>query len=68
MRKAKLFVIGILILVGFFWLITLFLPSKITVSRWINIDANESAVAAQIDDFKNWKNWYPAFQNENIQC
>ena len=64
MRKAKLFLIGITILVGFLWLITLFLPSKITVSRWVNIDASESAVAAQINDFKNWQNWYPAFQNE----
>ena len=66
MRRAKLFLIGILILVGFLWLITLFLPSKITVSRWTDIDANQSAVAAQIDDFSNWKNWYPAFQNKNI--
>ena len=64
MRKAKLFLIGITILVGFLWLITLFLPSKITVSRWVNIDASESAVAAQINNFKNWKNWYPAFRNE----
>ena len=66
MRRAKLFLIGIFILVGFLWVITFFLPSKITVLRWINIDASESAVAAQINDFKNWKNWYPAFQNENI--
>jgi len=66
MQRAKLFLIGITILVGFLWLITLFLPSKITVSRWINIDANQSVVAAEIDDFANWKNWYPAFQNQNI--
>ncbi|HEY5405564.1 MAG TPA: hypothetical protein VIJ92_00690 [Ginsengibacter sp.] len=68
MRKAKLFLIGILILVGFLWLITLFLPSKIVVSRWVTIDANENVVAMQINDFKNWKNWYPAFQNKNIHA
>ncbi len=66
MQKAKLFLIGILILIGFLWLITLFLPQRITVTRWINIDASETIVAAQINDFKNLKNWYPAFQNENI--
>ena len=67
MRKAKFFLIGICILIGFLWLITFFLPSKITVSRWINIDANQSVVAAEIADFNNWKNWYPAFQNQNIK-
>jgi hypothetical protein len=65
-RRAKLFIIGILILIGFLCLITVFLPSKITVSKWILINANEKTVAMQIDDFKNWKNWYPAFQNKNI--
>lgn len=66
MQKVKLFLIGMLILIGFLWLITLFLPQRITVTRWVNIDAGEDAVASQINDFKNWKNWYPAFQNENI--
>ena len=66
MRGAKLFFIGVLILIGFLCLITVFLPSKIRVSKWILINAKETAVAMQIDDFKNWKNWYPAFQNKNI--
>ena len=30
------------------------------------INANEKSVASQIISFKNWKNWYPAFQNKNI--
>jgi hypothetical protein len=66
MRRAKIFFIGILILVGFLCLITIFLPSKIRVSKWISINANEKAVAMQINDFNNWKNWYPAFQNKNV--
>ena len=68
MRTVKLFLIGILIFVGFLWFITLFLPPRITVSRWINIDASQSAVAAQLGDFRNWKNWYPAFQNEDVSA
>ncbi len=66
MRRAKLFIIGVLILVGLLCLVTVFLPSKITVSKSVLINANEKAVATEIDDFKNWKNWYPAFQNKNI--
>lgn len=66
MRRAKIFFIGILILIGFLCLITIFLPSKIRVSKWISINANEKAVAMQINDFNNWKNWYPAFQNKNV--
>ena len=64
-RRAKLFIIGVLILIGFLCLITIFLPSNVTVSKWVLINANEKVVAMQIDDFKNWKNWYPAFQNKN---
>src|SRR5664279_1695215 len=66
MHKVKLFFIAVFILLAFLCLITVFLPSKITVSRSVLINAKENKVAQQIDDFKNWKNWYPAFQNKNI--
>jgi len=66
MRRVKLFFIGVVILVGFLYLITLFLPSKITVSKWTLINANKKSVSSQIASFKNWKNWYPAFQNNDI--
>ena len=66
MRRAKLFFIAILILIGFLCLITVFLPSNITVSKWVTVNANENAVATQINNFKNWKNWYPAFQNKDV--
>ena len=26
----------------------------------------QTLVDKEIQDFKNWKNWYPAFQNENV--
>lgn len=66
MRKAKLFFIAVLILIGFLCLITVFLPSHITISKWVTVNANENAVATQVNDFNNWKNWYPAFQNREI--
>ena len=66
MRKAKLFFIVVLLLTGFLCLITVFLPSHITISKWVTINANGNAVAAQVNNFNNWKNWYPAFQNKEI--
>jgi len=53
-------------MMGFLGTITLFLPSKVTVSKSILINATEAEVANQIGNFKNWKYWYPAFQNQNI--
>jgi hypothetical protein len=67
MRRTKLFFIGVLVLVGFLCLITIFLPSKITISKSARINAGEKAVATEINYFENWKNWYPAFQNKNIR-
>ncbi len=66
MRKIKLFLIGVLLLLAFLYLITLFLPSKITVSKSILIDAAENIVRKQIENFNNWKNWYPAFKDKSV--
>lgn len=66
MRKIKLFFIGIFLLLAFLSLITLFLPSKIAVSKSILINAPEDNVHKQIENFNNWRNWYSAFQNKNI--
>jgi hypothetical protein len=65
MRKLKLFLISVLILLVFLSLITVFLPSKITISKSTLIGATENNVAGQITNFNNWKNWYPAFQDRN---
>jgi hypothetical protein len=66
MRSIKVFIISVLIMMGFLAIITMFLPSKVTVSKSILINATEAEVAREIETFKNWKNWYPVFQNQNI--
>jgi hypothetical protein len=66
MRQVKLFTTAVFILIAFLSLVTIFLPCKVTVSKTIFINAKDSAVRAQIADIKNWKNWYPAFQNKNM--
>jgi Polyketide cyclase / dehydrase and lipid transport len=67
MRSIKVFVISIIIMMGFLAIVTLFLPSKVTVSKSILINATEAEVAKEIETFKNWKNWYPAFQQQNLE-
>ena len=66
MRQAKLFFTAVVILIAFLCLITVFLPSHIIVSKWVTVNANENAVAVQVNNFNNWKNWYPAFQNKEV--
>ncbi len=41
--------------------ITFFIPSNIRISRAVNINANAGTIIAQINDIRNWKNWYPGF-------
>lgn len=48
------------------FLISLLLPSKVTITKSIEINATPKKVSDQIIKFKNWKNWYPAFTDENI--
>jgi hypothetical protein len=66
MRSVKLFLTVVILLIVFLAVITVFLPSKITVSKSVVINAPEPEVANQVASFKNWKNWYPAFQNRDI--
>ncbi len=66
MRSVKLFIVAVVVLLAFLFVITLFLPSKVTVSESTIINASKNKVSEQIADFNNWKNWYPAFQDKNI--
>jgi Polyketide cyclase / dehydrase and lipid transport. len=66
MRRIKLFVIGVCMLLAFLCLATIFLPSHIIVSKTVVMNVNEEKVAEQIQNFQNWKNWYPLFQDANI--
>jgi len=58
-----IFLIAVFIVI---FLISLLLPSKVTVSKSVDINASEEAVSNQIVNFEEWKNWYPAFKDENI--
>lgn len=59
MRILKIILIIILVLIGLYLLISLFLPSTFDVSRTININGPKRAVFSQVNDFKNWEAWSP---------
>jgi hypothetical protein len=48
-------------------MISLLLPSQVTVLKYVEINAPAEKVMKQIVNFDEWKNWYPAFKDENIK-
>jgi hypothetical protein len=60
------FIVFILAIFIVIFLISLLLPSKVTVTKSVAINASPERVSNQIMNFKNWENWYPAFKDENI--
>ena len=58
-----IFLAGVFI---FIFLVALLLPSKVTVAKSVDINASHDRVKNQIVNFEQWKNWYPAFEDENI--
>jgi effector-binding domain-containing protein len=57
MNVVKKVFIVLLVLLGIFVLVSLFLPSKVKVQRSIFINAPSSVVFEQINNFKNWPKW-----------
>jgi carbon monoxide dehydrogenase subunit G len=58
-----IFLLGVFIII---FLLALLLPSKVTVAKSVDINASHDKVKNQIANFEQWKNWYPAFKDENI--
>lgn len=58
------FIITVFIVI---FLVSLLLPSKVTVTKSVEINATQEKVRDQVINFGNWKNWYPAFTDENIK-
>ena len=65
MRYAIVFIFSIVIII-LIALAGLLLPSKITITKSVLINAPAERIRSQINDFNNWKNWYPAFKDSTI--
>ena len=58
-----IFFISIFLVIG---LLSFLLPSKVSLTKSAEINATSALVRDQITNFEQWKNWYPAFKDENI--
>ncbi len=66
MRLLKGFIIALAGLFIFITLFSLFIPSRVRVTRGVVINANAGKVFAEISDLKNWKHWQPVFKNDSV--
>ena len=66
MKRAIVFLTFLITVFIVIFLFGLLLPSKVTVTKSVEINASSEAVKQQITDFSNWKNWYPAFKDKSI--
>lgn len=62
------FIIFLLVIFAIIFLISLLLPSRVTVAKSVEINASFEKITAQIVNFDKWKNWYPAFKDENVSA
>ena len=67
MRLFKGFFIVLTGLFFFITILSLFIPSKLMVSRAVVINANTGKVFSEINNLQNWKHWQPVFMNDSSQ-
>lgn len=61
MRLFKGFFIVLLGLFAVVTIMSLFIPSKIMVTKGVVINADANKVLTEISDLQNWKHWQPVF-------
>ena len=67
MRLFKGFFIVLTGLFFFITILSLFIPSKLMVSRAVVINAGSGKVFSEISNLQNWKHWQPVFMNDSAQ-
>ncbi len=70
MRLFKGFIIGLTGLFIFITIFSLFIPSRIMVTKAVVINADAAKVFTEISDLQNWKHWQPVFKRDSasINC
>lgn len=66
MRLFLGFVLGALFIFCIIGLLSLLLPSKVTVTKSVWMEAPANDIHLQISNLANWKNWYPPMQGDNV--
>jgi len=65
MRLFKGFFIVLAGLFIFITILSLFIPSKLLVTRAVVINARVDKVFAEVSNLQNWKHWQPVFINDS---
>ena len=63
MRLLRLFFLSVVILFAIIFAVSLMIPSRVRISRAINLSVQPQLVAATIADMRDWKQWNPFFAN-----
>ena len=63
MKFLKTFVFVVFMLFLMIWFISLFMPSKVMVTRAMVMHARATTIADAICDLKAWPKWNPVFAN-----
>ena len=66
MKNAIVFLSFLITVFVVIFLLSLLLPSKVTVAKSVEINGSIDKVRSQIIDFDKWKNWYLAFKDKDI--
>jgi hypothetical protein len=67
MRLFKGFFIVLAGLFIFITILSLFIPSKLMVTRAVVINASTGKVFSEISNLQNWKHWQPVFINDSAK-
>ena len=63
MRIIKLGLISFVAFAVLITFISFFFPSRVRISKAIDINADRVEVMAQLEDTANWRNWYPGIDS-----
>ncbi|MEO8960448.1 MAG: hypothetical protein ABI325_01115 [Ginsengibacter sp.] len=66
MQSALRLAFFLIVLFFIVFLVSLLLPSNVTITKSVLINAPIEKVKNQITHFDQWKNWYPAFKDDKI--
>lgn len=65
MRLLKGFIVVLAGLFIFITLLSLFIPSRLMITRAVVIHANAGKVFNEISNLQNWKHWQPVFKSDS---
>ena len=63
MRLIKLAILSFILLFLLITGISLFIPSKVRISKAVNMQAESDNIYREISNIQNWKNWHPALKD-----